>query len=147
MPTTYLKLYLTLFLLLTPPIHSKFNPKSESKTSKSVNQFTSDAFDVESYISVKDKDQWDQYIADFNHDNSGENAAVWKTVNPIVCYLAVRLFPLEYVDEVQKVFARIRFSSNCGNRRDVVFLSPIVEDHPYDSREHPKSIKVLVCTI
>ena len=124
-------------MCLTTKLDRQLSQKQTKNT-----KYISDDFDVENYISVKDRDQWDQYIANFNHDHSDENTSVWKTVNPIVCYLAVRLFPLEYVDEVQKVFGRIRFSSNCGNRKDAIFMSPIIEDNPYNSSSHPKNIQV-----
>ena len=115
--------------------------RSHFRSKKKVEFLTND-FDVDSYISVKDKKEWYQYLSEFSKAYMEEDSSVWKTQNPIICYLAVRLFPLEYVDEVQKVFARIRFSTNCGNRRDVIFMSPISEDDPYDSRNHPKNIQV-----
>ena len=143
MRNNLLKVYLTCFILFTW-CTSKLTSNRSTKNTKNTKSYLTDNFNVDSYISVQDKEQWYQYLADFTKVYSQENTSVWRTVNPIVCYLAVRLFPLEYIDEVQKVFARMRFSSNCGNRRDIVFISPIEEDNPYDSRTHPKSINVLL---
>ena len=138
----FFKVSLTCFIFFLSSLCTISPPRS-TKATKSSKQYLTDDFDVDSYISVKDKEQWYKYLADFSKIYNQENTSVWRTVNPIVCYLAVRVFPLEYVDEVQKVFVRLRFSSNCGNRKDVIFMSPIIEDNPYDMKSHPQSLIVI----
>lgn len=139
---------LVICLLISPTIlihldqGLKSDQPSDRQTSTKKTKFITDDFNVDSYISVKNKDEWYNYLAEYTKAYQEENSSVWKTENPIICYLAVRVFPLEYVDEVQKVFGRIRFSTNCGIRRDVVFMSPILEDSPYNKKTHPRTILV-----
>ena len=124
--------FLILFIL-------SVNANLNNNTSK--NKFTIPDFNVEDYISVKDKTEWFQYLADYQ-GFSNEDNAIWSTINPIICYLAVRVFPLEYVEELQKSFLRMRFSTNCGTTKDIVLTSPLDESDPYNKTQHPKNVEV-----
>ena len=114
----------------------KMTPEQKAK------KFIDPDFDTDQYIVVKNRDEWNTYLAHFIENNREEDSSVFRTVNPVMCYLALRVFPLEYMDEIEKVFARVRLSTNCGFMKDIVFLSPMNESDPYTIKKHPHNIVV-----
>lgn len=131
--------FLLMFLLISESLVYCSKKRSKQNTKM---PFNSDDFNMDNYISVKDRNEWYQYLAEYSHEYNQDNTVIWRSVNPVVCYLTLRVFPLEYVDELQKVFSRLRFSSNCGNTKDVILMSPIIGNNPYTKKEHPTNISV-----
>ena len=137
--TTLTILSISLSLEIPPqpaPRQLQLTPAQKAK------KYVDPEFDTDQFIVVKDRDQWNQYMAEFASHTKDENTSVFKTVNPVLCYLALRVFPLEYLDEIEKIFARIRLSTNCGFSKDIVFLSAIDERSPFSLRKHPHNIVV-----
>lgn len=121
---------------------AKTTRELEMTPAQKARKFIDPDFDTDQYIVVKNRDEWNNYLAHFIEDNRKEDSSVFRTVNPVLCYLAIRVFPLEYMDEIEKVFSRVRLSTNCGFMKDIVFLSPMNENDPYTMRKHPHNIVV-----
>lgn len=140
-------LFLTTLYILSMSASLEIPPQAperqlELTPEQKAKKYVDPEFDTDQFIVVKDRDQWNQYMAEFSSHTKDQNTSVFRTVNPVLCYLALRIFPLEYLDEIEKIFARIRLSTNCGFSKDIVFLSAIDEQSPFTLRRHPHNIVV-----